>query len=110
MAYTPKVLFATGFPSTAGTVLYTVPSGASAIVKNVVMTNTTGTDAWVHLSIVPQGDTSQASNRVLSSYNVPPNGISTLDCSIVMPANSYVHATNGTNNDVTLTVSGVEIT
>ncbi len=110
MAYTPKVLFATGYPSTAGTVLYTVPVGASAIVKNVVMTNTTSVDAWVHLSVVPQGDSSQASNRILAAYNVPPNGISTLDCSIVVPSQSYLHATNGTNNAVTMTISGVEIT
>lgn len=110
MAYTPKTLYASAYPSNSGATLYTVPPSTSAIVKNIVMTNTTGDDATVHISIVPQSGTVDASNRILSDYNVPANGVNTFDCSIVMPTGASLHGTNTTSQAVVVTISGVEIT
>lgn len=109
MAYTPRVLFETGYPSNSGGILYTVPNGANVIIKNIVLTNTTGNEATVTLNVVASGSSAQASNRILSSFAVPSHGVSTMDCSIVMKEGSYIYGLNGTNNAVTLTISGVEI-
>ena len=109
MAYTPTVLYPSGTPADTGTTLYTVPAATSAIVKNIVMTNTTGNEAVVHLHVVPSGGSAQTSNKILSNYPVPANGVAVLDCSIVMPTDSFLYAQNVTVNAVVLTISGVEI-
>lgn len=110
MAYTPKLLYATGYPATGGTTLYTVPAGAGVIVKNILLTNTTGEESWVTLHVVPEGGSTQNSNKILSSYGVPGHGIAAVDCSVVMESGSRIIGVNGQNNAVTVTVSGVEIT
>jgi hypothetical protein len=109
MAYTPKLLYATGYPATGGTTLYTVPVSTGVIVKNILLTNTTGEEAWVTLHIVPEGGSIQNSNKILSSYGVPGNGIAAVDCSVVMDSGSRIVGFNGQNNAVSVTVSGVEI-
>lgn len=109
MAYIPTLLYPSGYPGALGSVLYTVPGGKSAIVKNIVLTNTTGTEATIHVSVVPSGGGAAADNRILSNYAVPANGIATLDCSIVMPAGAFLHATNTTSNAIACTISGVEV-
>ena len=109
MAYIPTLLYPTGHPSNAGSTLYTVPGGKSAIVKNIVLANVTGIEATVHLSVVPSGGSASTSNRILSNYAIPANGIATLDCSIVMPTGAFLHATNTTSNAITCTISGVEV-
>jgi hypothetical protein len=109
MAYTPTILCPTTYPGTSGTTLYTVPAAKTTIVKNIILANTTGTEATVSLSVVPSGGSAATSNRVLSTYAVPANGISTLDCSLVMPTAAFLFGTNTTNNAVTMTISGVEV-
>ncbi len=110
MAYTPKILYPSGYPSNGGETLYTVPANTSTIVKNIVMTNTTANDASLHISVVPPSSSPAASNRIASDLTIPANGINTLDISIVMPASGSLHATNLTNQAIVVTISGVEIT
>lgn len=110
MAYTPKILYPTGYPTVAGSTLYTVPGSTSAIIKNIVLTNTTSNDAEVTIHVIQPGGSAQQANRILSNYNVPASGVSTLDCSIVMPSGGYLFAHNYTNDAISVTVSGVEIT
>ena len=110
MAYTPRVLYPTGYPSTTGTVLYTVPGSSSIIVKNIVLANTTANEATITLHIVPNSGSAAASNAILYDYAISGRGVSTLDCSIVMSSSSFLYAVNGTNNAITATISGVEIT
>jgi len=109
LAYIPTVLYPSDIPADTGSVLYTVPAATKVIVKNIVMTNTTGNEAQIHLNVVSSGDSPQASNRILSNYSVPANGVSTLDCSIVMEAGDTLQATNVTAGAVVVTISGVEI-
>ncbi len=109
MAYIPSLLFPTNFATTSGSTLYTVPANKSAIVKNIVLTNTTSLDATVSVHVVASGGTAQVSNRILSDYGIPQRGMSTLDCSIVMPEGSSLYASSSANNAITVTVSGVEV-
>lgn len=109
MAYTPTLLYPTNIPSNSGSTLYTVPGATSVIVKNIVMTNTTGNEATINLHVIASGDTAQNYNQILANYPVPANGVSTLDCSIVMPTGAFIYGVNGTAGAVTVTISGVEI-
>lgn len=109
MAYTPTNLYPSAFPSSSGATLYTVPSGASAIVKNIVMTNVTANDATLNISIVPAAGSADVSNRILSDFTVPANGVSTFDCSIVMATGCKIYGKNNTNQAIVVTISGVEI-
>ncbi len=109
MAYTPKVLYPSNTPATGGGVLYTVPTATSAIVKNIVMTNVTSSEAKITLSVVPSGGSPSTSNRILSEFAVPPNGISTLDMSLVMSAGSFLHGANQTSGAIVVAISGVEV-
>lgn len=109
MAYTPKVLYPTGYPSTSGTVLYTVPSGSSVIVKNIVLTNTTANETTISLHVVPGSGSAATSNAILYNFAISGRGVSTLDCSIVMTGDFFLYGVNGTNNAITATISGVEI-
>lgn len=109
MAYTPTILYPSGYPSNGGETLYTVPANTTTIVKNIVMTNTSNNDATLHISVVPPSGSASQSNRIASDLTIPANGINTLDVSIVMPAGASLHATNNTNQALVVTVSGVEI-
>lgn len=109
MAYTPSLLYPTSCPAAAGSTLYTAPAGNSVIIKNVVLTNTTALEAAVNISIVPNGGNATTSNRILSGFLIPAHGVSTLDLSIVMPTGAFIYASNVTENAVTVTISGVEI-
>lgn len=110
MAYTPTILYPSGYPSSGGETLYTVPANTTTIVKNIVMTNTANDDATLHISVVPPSGSPSPSNRIASGLSVPANGINTLDVSIVMPSGGSLHATNNTNQAIAVTISGVEIT
>ena len=109
MAYIPTILYPTNTPSTSGSTLYTVPASKSTIVKNIVLANTTGNESPISISVVPSGGSASPSNRILSNYAVPANGIATLDCSIVMPTGTFLVGTNSISGAITVTISGVEI-
>lgn len=109
MAYIPTVLYPSNVPPTAGVVLYTVPASTSVIVKNIVMTNVTGSEAQITLNVVTSAGAPLMTNRILSNFGVPANGVSTLDCSIVIPEGGYLFGSNTTSGAIVLTISGVEV-
>lgn len=109
MAYTPRILYPTGFPSISGTVLYTVPTSSTIILKNIVLTNTTSSEATITVHVVQSGGSAAPSNAILYSHGITARGVSTLDCSIVMSGDAFIVGVNGTNNAITVTLSGVEI-
>ena len=51
MATTPKALFRGAASTTTSTTLYTVPANTTAIVTNIVVTNTTAVDATFTMSL-----------------------------------------------------------
>ena len=66
MATTSKVLFR-GAASTSNTTLYTVPAATTAVVTNIVVTNTAGTAATFDLAldgVQLANDTSVAANSI----------------------------------------------
>ncbi|MGC4378243.1 hypothetical protein WD019_15145 [Fictibacillus sp. Mic-4] len=108
MPNTPKRLYI-GQPGTAASTLYTVPANTKSIVKNVVLTNTTGADATITLHFVPSGGTAGAANKVISSYTVSANDTVVIDLSAVLEAGDTIQGLQGTASAVTVYLSGVEV-
>lgn len=94
-------------PGTTDGTLYTVPGATSVIVKEIVLTNTTGTAATVSLAL--NGTAATAANCLLSGYSVPANSTVVFALSTVLNAGDTIHALQGTASACTVTVSGVTI-
>jgi hypothetical protein len=106
--YTPK-RFYINQPSTSNATLYTVTTGASQIIKNILLNNTTASDATITLNIVPTGGSASTTNRLLSAYTVKANDTVAIDCSIVMNSTDFVSGLQGTSGAITAIISGVEV-
>ena len=108
MAFTEKRLSGpTNISATTETTLYTVPSATSAIVKQIVVCNTTGSAITFSLSLVPYGSSAGTSNRLFSSLSVAANETIFLDVSQSMTAGDFISAYSSVSG-VTVTISGVE--
>lgn len=85
---------------------YTVPAGATAIVRHIHIVNTSGTAATATLSIGADA----AGTRLLSGRSIPANSEYDLGIFLVLAAGETLRGLAGTTNVLTLTVNGVEVT
>jgi hypothetical protein len=100
MANSAKTLFRGAATTTTSTTLYTVPSATTAIVTNIVVTNTAATDGTFTLSL---DDVVFA-----SAVTVPAKGIFTLDIKQVLTTTKTIKG--GANaTSVNFHISGMEI-
>lgn len=112
--FAPERLYQ-GQPSTRESTLYTAPSTCQrVIIKEIIITNTSSSNATVSLSIVPSGQTAGVANRILASATLAaagqPNSSLKLDqMSQVMYANDFISGLQGTSGAITVTISGVVI-
>lgn len=86
--------------------LYTVPGATQAIIQNVHICNVTGSAATIKLSIGADA----VGTRLLSDFSVPANGTYDWSTFQVLEATETLRATGGTDNALTITVSGVLVT
>ncbi|BDG48763.1 hypothetical protein [Parageobacillus sp. KH3-4] len=108
MAATPKRLYI-GQPGTSLETLYTVPTNTKTIVKQIVLSNTTGTDANVTIHFVPNGQVAGNGNKIFSALTVTANNTGIFDLSAVLEAGDTIQAVQGTANAITIHISGVEV-
>jgi len=71
MAFTEKELGQAQISNVSPTVLYTVPATTVSILKDMQISNTTGTAATITIWKVPNGGSPGDSNVLLKDYNVP---------------------------------------
>ncbi|WJN62565.1 hypothetical protein [Streptomyces phage phiScoe1] len=100
MANTPKRL-SRGNTSTTLTNVYSVPTGATTIVTNIVVANSGTSAATVLIQL--------NGLAIVPNVSVPGNGLFTLDISQVMDAGNTVHV-QGSSTTCTYFISGVEVT
>lgn len=86
--------------------LYTVPGSTTAIIRNIHIANTTGTAATIKMGIGADA----AGTRFLGDFSVPANGTYDWSGFLVLATGETFRATGGTNNALTVIVSGVEVT
>lgn len=107
MAFTQTRLFGpvaavtTATDSSAGR--YLVPTGKTAIVKQILFCNTSGTEYSVRAGI---GTTSTAANRFISDVWVKGSETFVFNCNIVMTAGEKLFIT-ASDTSVTVMVNGI---
>jgi hypothetical protein len=106
--YTPKKLY-TGQPGTTATTLYTAPASTTTIIKNIIICNTTATDATLTLSLVPSGGSAGTTNRIMSALVIKANDTVAMDLSGLLSTGDFISALQGTSAALTVHISGVEV-
>jgi hypothetical protein len=100
LAATPKRLYK-GTAGTSASTAYTVPTNTTTIVKNIVLTNKTGSAATATVVI--------AGIEVINNYSVNANDTVVIDLSLVMSATETITVQAGTANAINVYISGVEV-
>ena len=100
MANTVKKLYA-GAPGTTSAILYSVPGSTKTIVKCLVFSNKTASEATITINFAGVG--------LVNAYKVAANDTVVLDLSLVLEAGETITALQGTANAVNLHLSGVEV-
>jgi hypothetical protein len=98
-----RLINPTQLTTSASSALYTVPAGKSAIIKQLVITNTTSTSATFAFYI--NGNT--ADKALFSSTSVSGNDSLVINLSQVLNAGNTINALASANTTLNLTVSGV---
>lgn len=92
------------------TTLYTLPSNKTAIVKTIIITNTTSSDATISIWDVKNGDSYGDSNAIVKDLNVPANDFVQIITYIVLDtAGDTLQAEAGTASAITINVYGAEV-
>lgn len=86
--------------------LYTVPALTQAIVRNIIVANTSATAATARLSI----GVDAAGTRILPEVSIPANSVYDWSGFLVMEAAETLRGQSGTTDVLAITVSGVLVT
>lgn len=93
---------------TSAASVYTVGSGITAVVKQILATNATASPSTVSVHLVPTSGTATTSNLIFAAIPVPANSTLAIDLAQVMNAGDQLFAFAGNATTVNLTVSGYE--
>lgn len=112
MARTPKRLVGPALIATGPTTVYTVPASTKTILRHIHIQNPSGSAVTYSLSIGADA----AGTRLFQTYSIPAAAAGVTDSVRdhywyqVMDAAEILTVSAGTNNVLTITVSGDEIT
>jgi hypothetical protein len=93
---------------TTASSVYTAGSGVTAVVKQLLATNTTATASTVSVHLVPSSGTTTTANLIFAAVPVPANSTLIIDLSQVLNTGDQLFAFAGNATTVNLTVSGYE--
>ena len=108
--YTPKQLCASSQLGTTVSTYYTVPASTTAIIKQILLSNVTSTDATATIHFVPSAGSASASNKTFGEIVVTANTTQVIDLSSVLPTGATIQALAGTSTAINIHISGVEAT
>jgi hypothetical protein len=106
VAYTP-VRMAQASLANAAAVVYTVPAGQSAIVKQVIVANTTTVTVAAFVRLVAAGGVGAATNDIVSNVDIPAKSVLVFDLSQVLPVGGTVVAYASVASVLVATISGL---
>lgn len=104
MSFTEKRLCNPTQLTTSGQTLYTVPAGKTAIIKQLVVTNVTGSSATFSLYI----GSAATPNALFSATSVAANDAIVINLSQVLNSTEILTALASANSTLNITISGVE--
>lgn len=106
MARTPKRLAGPAQVSNAAATKYTVPGATTAVVRHIHVSNPSASPVDFTLSI----GTDAAATRLFDGLAIAADSVYEHFCYHVLTAAEIIQAFGGTNNILTLTISGDEYT
>ena len=106
MPRTPERLHGPASLSNAAATKYTVPGATRTVVREILVSNPSGSDATFTLSV----GTDATGTRLYDAYNIPTGTVRTFYHYIVLETTEIIQAFGGTNNALKLTINGDEIT
>jgi hypothetical protein len=106
--YTPKRLGSITQLGTSNSTIYTA-TGVKAVIKEILIANTTATAATVTVNLVPAAGTASQSNEILCSLTLSGYSTLTFKCSQVLEIGDFLVAKAGTASALNIIVSGVEV-
>lgn len=107
MTITQKRLAGPAQLTASSATYYTCPASTVTIVKQIILTNTTGTAKTATVRVYTSG-TENNTFDILSAATLAANETLALNCSIVMAATETIKAFASSATSVNLTVSGIE--
>ena len=111
MALQEKLLGQARENSTNAVSVYALPADTTAIIKTIVLCNTTGVAATVRVFVDNDGTTYDQSTALLYDVSIAANETLTLDSFMAMStASGHLAYRTGTANAITISVFGAEIT
>jgi len=109
MATTPKVLYR----NLIGTIeesVYTVPADTTTIITGIVVCNNTASTATLTLSVVPNEEVADTTNRIMNTEELDGNQSASIKYNLPMQVGDFISGLQGTENALTVTIYGIEIT
>ena len=106
MAKTAKRLAGPAQLSNSAATKYTVPAATKTIVRHIHVQNPSGSAVTFTMSI----GTDAAATRIFDAYSIAPGAVLDHFCYYVVDAAEIIQGLAGTNNILTLTIDGEEIT
>lgn len=114
MALTPKLLGQAREASTNAVSVYAVPSGLRAIIRSIVIANTSGATATVRVFVDEDGSTYNESTAIIWDLEIPADSVYNRDCFLPMDNTDTQNGGNvayrsSVSSALTITIGGVEI-
>lgn len=106
MSKTAKRLAGPAQVSNAAATKYTVPAATTTILRHIHVSNTTAGVVTFTMSIGADA----AATRIYDAYSIAAGAVLDVWCYYVLTAGEIIQALAGTNNILTLTLDGDELT
>ena len=91
--------------------LYTVNTATVGIVKDIHMCNNSNTDCYISIWLVPNAGSNTDENIIFYQWNIPANDfVHWTGYQILDTAGDTIQALSETTDQITVTISGAEIT
>lgn len=100
--------FAQFTPGTALATHYTVTT-PNAILKDVVIVNTSTVSQTIRLYVVPSGGTAGVANTILYDLDLLPKETKVINLSLILNNGDTIQASASTANVIGVTISGVDV-
>jgi len=104
-----KVLYR-GLIGTVEETVYTVPAATTTIITGMVVCNNTALAATLTLSVVPDEGAADLPNRIMNTEEIDGRESTSLKYTLPMQTGDFISGLQGTENALTVTIYGVEIT
>ena len=107
--YTPVRLAGPAQAGTTAASIYTVGSGKSAVIKQLILTNTSASPVPVNAYLVPVSGSASAATAFIYQLSIAPGSEIIWSADIPMATGEQIYLSAGSGTSITYIASGIEI-